>query len=242
MKKLFDKSEILFAMLWIVVYVVGFSNADLLSEAIGFPKVITACLGLVLSLLLFFFLRKHRLGNYFGLCRFKGSLPGFLFFLPLLVITSVNFWCGLTLPADLFAASFGVLVMCFVGFLEEVIFRGFLFKAMCKSGVKSAIIVSSLTFGVGHIVNLTLGASLPETLLQLIYASAVGFCYTMIVYKGGSLLPCIFSHILINATSIFAAEPSGEMMILLAAVQTVLGIGYGVWLGLANRKAEQVSQ
>ena len=242
MKNLFDKSEILFAVLWIVIYVVGFSSADLLSEAIGFPKLITVGLGIILSFILLLFLRKHRLGTYFGLCRFKGSLPGFLFFLPLIAITSVNLWCGFALPADLFAAVCGVLVMCFVGFLEEIIFRGFLFKAMSKSGVKSAIIVSSLTFGVGHITNLILGASLPETLLQLVYASAVGFCYTMIFYKGGSLLPCILSHVLINATSIFAADPSGETELILAVLQTALGIGYGIWLGFSNRKTKQVLQ
>ena len=32
MKKLFDKDEIWFAILWIVIYVVGFANADAISE------------------------------------------------------------------------------------------------------------------------------------------------------------------------------------------------------------------
>ena len=50
--------------------------------------------------------------------------------------------------------------MLFVGVLEEVIFRGLLFLAMAKDSMKAAVIVSSVTFGMGHIVNLLSGAPL----------------------------------------------------------------------------------
>ena len=61
-----------------------------------------------------------------------------------------------------------------IGFLEEIIFRGFLFKMLEKDNVKTAIIVSSITFGMGHIVNLLNGADLVPTLLQVCYALAIG--------------------------------------------------------------------
>ncbi len=48
MKKLFDKDEIWFAVVWIVVYVIGFANADSLSESIGIPKLLTVLFGFVL--------------------------------------------------------------------------------------------------------------------------------------------------------------------------------------------------
>jgi len=127
--------------------------------------------------------------------------------------------------------------MCCVGFLEEVIFRGFLFKGMSKSNVKAAMIVSSLTFGAGHIVNLVLGAPLLDTLLQLCYASAIGFCYTAVFHVGGSLLPCVVSHALVNATSVFAADISGGQKVWIAAVQIIVSAGYGAWL-LYNGKRE----
>lgn len=73
-----------------------------------------------------------------------------------------------------------VISMLGVGFLEEIIFRGFLFKAMSKTSVKSAILVSSLTFGMGHIVNLLNGRDVLETLLQLCYACAIGFVFVII--------------------------------------------------------------
>ena len=92
--------------------------------------------------------------------------------------------------------------MLCVGFLEEIIFRGFLFLAMAKNNTKEAIVVSSMTFGIGHIVNLLNGAPLLGTLMQIIFAVAVGFTLVLLFYKGGSLLPCIVFHSLNNAFSV----------------------------------------
>jgi len=236
LKKLFDRDEVWFAVLWIVIYVGGFGNADMLSETIGVPKLLTVLLGLVLSAVLYLFVRRHKLSAYCGLCGVKGGGRRFLYFVPLAVISSVNFWNGVTVNAPALESLLYIVSMCFVGFLEELIFRGLLFKGMCKSSVKAAIIVSSLTFGVGHIVNLLVGAPLLDTLLQLVYASAIGFCYTAVFYVGGSILPCILSHIVVNATSVFAVTPDSGMNILIALVQTALGLAYGLWLLRAEKQ------
>lgn len=241
-KKLYKKDEVLFAVAWIVIYVVGFGNADMLSDAIGIPKLFTVLIGLVLSALLYGFIRKNRLCEQFGLCGFKGCYRSFLYFIPLAVISSVNLWNGFTRSCPVPEAILYIISMCFVAFLEEVIFRGLLFKAMCKYNVKLAIVVSSLTFGVGHIVNLLLGEPLLDTLLQLVYASVGGFCYTAVFYVGGSLIPCILSHALLNGLSIFAVEPSGEAHIMITAVQTVISTSYGIWLLCSKRRNKAVSR
>ena len=96
--------------------------------------------------------------------------------------------------------------MLCVGFLEEVIFRGFLFKALAKDNIKTAIIISSVTFGVGHLVNLVNGSGmeLADNLCQITFAIAVGFLFVILFYRGGSLLPCIITHSAINTISTFA--------------------------------------
>ena len=230
MKKLYEKDEIWFAVGWIIVYVVGFANADMISESMGIPKLVTVAVGAVLTLVLLGFVYRNCLAETFGLCAFRGNCRNFLWFVPLAVISSVNFWNGVTMNVSALETVLYILSMCFVGLLEEVIFRGLLFRGMCAGNVRTAIVVSSLTFGVGHIVNLLAGAPLFETLLQLVYATAIGFCYTAVFYVGGSILPCIVSHIFVNATSVFAAEPSHTVSVVIALVQTVLGIGYGLWL------------
>ena len=125
--------------------------------------------------------------------------------------------------------------MCCVGFLEEVIFRGLLFRAMEKDDPKSAIIVSSLTFGIGHIVNLFNGSGkdLPLTILQIIFAVLVGFVLVLIFFHGKSLIPCIVFHSANNALKVFSAEgnlnPQAELVLNLVLIVVVLG-GYSLHL------------
>ena len=59
MTKLYQKSEITFAILWIVAYVVLSSYADQLSESIGIIKSATAVLQIAMSLVLFFWIRSN---------------------------------------------------------------------------------------------------------------------------------------------------------------------------------------
>ncbi|MBQ7004220.1 MAG: CPBP family intramembrane metalloprotease [Oscillospiraceae bacterium] len=238
MRKLFEKSEIWFAVMWIIIYVVGFSTADSISESIGIPKLVTAIISLVMSAVLFFFVKKNDLMAYFGLCRAEGRSRKYLYFLPILLISSVNFWNGITCKASLPEVILFIISMLCVGFLEELIFRGFLFKAMCRDNVKTAIVVSSLTFGFGHIVNLLRGEALLETLMQLIYASAIGFCFTVLFYVSKSIIPCIIAHAVVNSTSMFCMDGNWTMFLISTAVITVTGAAYGVYLLRSVKKDE----
>ena len=230
MKKLFDKDEVWFAVGWIVVYVLAFGNADTLSESIGVPKLLTCAVGFLLTLLLLGFVSKWKLLEYVGLCSMRGRVRDYLYFIPLILISSVNFWNGLAMNVSPLEAFLYILSMCFVGILEELIFRGLLFKGMSKDSITAALIVSSLTFGVGHIVNLLYGAPLVDTLLQLLYASGIGFCYTAIFIVSGSIWPCILSHIFVNASSVFALAPDTAFNVFTAVLVTVICVFYGLWL------------
>ena len=61
MRKLYQKDEVWFAVLWIGLYVVGFSLGDGLSEKLGMPKLLTCAVGLVLSAVLFRFVKQNGL-------------------------------------------------------------------------------------------------------------------------------------------------------------------------------------
>ena len=124
------------------------------------------------------------------------------------------------------------LSMLFVGFLEEILFRGFLFTALCKTGVHRAMVISSLTFGLGHIVNLFNGSPRADTLMQICYAMAVGFLFTVVFYKSGSLWPCILTHSVLNALSTFANR-QGQTLTYALGVSGFLcavSLAYGVYL------------
>lgn len=57
---------------------------------------------------------------------------------------------------------------------------------MGNENVKRAIIVSAVTFGIGHIVNLLNGAELIPTLMQICYAISRGYLFVIIFYKSKS--------------------------------------------------------
>ena len=208
MKSLYQKSEIWFAVAWIIAYCVLVSMGDNLSASIGMQKIVTLPILIVLSVMLFLFVRKNQLLKKFGLCKSEIPASKMLFYMPLSGLLTVNLWYGCSMSTPLFETVFYILSMLCVGFLEEMIFRGFLFCAMAKNGVKPAIIVSSVTFGIGHIVNLIngSGAELLPNLFQVIYAMAAGFLFVMIFYKTKSLFPCIITHGVFNALSVFANE------------------------------------
>lgn len=128
--------------------------------------------------------------------------------------------------------------MACVGVIEEIIFRGFLFKAICKDNIKLAVFISGITFGMGHIVNLLNGNDLIPTLLQICYATAIGFLFTIIFYKGKSLLPCIITHGAVNSLSIFAVNNSSLMYDLItAAILCIVPVAYGLWILTQTKKS-----
>lgn len=230
MKKLYKKSELTFSLAWIIAYIVLFSIADNFSDSLGFKKVITAPVGVFFAMFLFIWIRKHSLLEKYGLCSFKGNWKNYLYFTPLFFIMTANLWNGVAMNASAGEVMLHILSMLCVGFIEEVIFRGFLFKAICKSSVKRAILISSITFGIGHIVNLLNGADILPTLLQICYAIAIGFLFTIIFYKGKSLLPCIVTHGIINSLSVFSVQSSQIFNIVTAGALCIISVGYAVWI------------
>lgn len=202
MKRIFEKYETWFCVGLIVLYVVinSFCMQNFGLEDFRSALINTAFSAVLLTLV---FLLKGT--SYYGLKRAEEP-KRFLYFLPLVLIVSVNLWSGINVNHTLGQITAHVLTMLNVGFIEEIIFRGFLFRMMAKDNLRLAILVSSLTFGVGHIVNLFNGAELVPTLFQVAYATAIGYLFVVIFYKSTSLLPCIAAHSLNNALSIFNEE------------------------------------
>lgn len=229
MQKLYQRSEITFAILWIVVYVAGTSAADQLSRLAGMEKSITFVLHLLLTAVLFLWIRRNNLLERYGLCKTDIPAGKFLYYIPLAIAASCNLWLGAARNLTAMETALYIGSMLCVGFLEEVIFRGILFRAMSRSNVKSAIIVSSVTFGIGHIVNLINGSGMDfaENLCQVCYAIAFGFLFVTIFHRGKTLIPCILTHSVLNVLSVFGREPATQAgTIAVSAILTVLAVSY----------------
>lgn len=230
MRKLYEKSEITFAIVWIVVYCILLSLANPLNKIIGTEYSASAVLCILQTVILFIFIRKNSLWKRYGLCKSSAPTRRFLYYVPLFILATGNLWNGIAVNYSLSGTVCRIICMLCVGFIEEVIFRGFLFKAMAKDNLKFAIIISSVTFGVGHLVNLFNGSGmdLVRNLCQICFAIAVGFLFVTIFYRGGSLLLCIITHSAINTFSTFANEVgfTVEKHIICVLVMTVLTVAY----------------
>ncbi len=223
-KKLYNKSEISFALIWIGLYVIVMNIAlrfcggfDNLSDKTVSQMLIPVICILVLATAVTVWILRNKLTDKFGLCSFKGKIKSFLWFSPLVIMSLTNLKNGITLPAPISVALLMAVNLAIGGYVEEIIFRGFLFRAMAKDNLSSAIIVSSVTFGVGHIVNVFNTSDILGVLLQVGYAIVIGFLYTIIAYKGGSLWPCILSHMFVNVSSVFASQ-QGPFSLLVKAI------------------------
>lgn len=240
MEKLYKKSKIWFAIAWIIAYVVLASTGDNISADIGILKIATLPILIILSVLLFLFVKRNGLSNKYGLCKPERPASKMLFYTPLFILLTANLWYGVAMNVSPLETILYILSMLCVGFLEEMIFRGFLFNAMAKNGVKSAIIVSSVTFGIGHIVNLFngSGAELLPNLLQVIYAVAIGFTFVMIFYKTKSLIPCILTHSIFNSLSAFSNEAvmTPEKQVFSGLIITIIAGGYALYIALAVKE------
>ena len=226
MKKLYEKNELTFAIVWIVIYCVLQSLANSLNEIIGIEYSASAVFCILQTIVLLGFIRKNGLQKRYGLCRSQVPAWRFLYYVPLLVLASGNLWNGFAVNYSPTETVCRIVCMLCVGFLEEVIFRGLLFASIAKDNVKSAIIISSVTFGIGHIINLFNGSGmgLVSNLCQIVFAVAVGFMLVTISYRGGSMLPCIIVHSAINTLGTFANDADVAMQGQLIHIAVLIAI------------------
>ena len=227
MKKIYEKQEVWFAVLWIILYCVISVS---LRGSFG-DESIWMLLGLAaIAAGITVFVKSNHLEEKYGISAWPKDQKTYLWFIPMWLLTTGNLWGGIGRVYSGAAQIYAVISMVLIGYIEELIFRGFLFRALLKKdGEKPAVIIAAVTFGIGHIVNLLAGQASLETVLQVAFAITWGFIFTMVFYKSGSLLPCIVSHALVDAFSKFSVESSwGSWVYVVATI--ILGALYCVYL------------
>ncbi|MDO4868036.1 MAG: CPBP family intramembrane metalloprotease [Clostridia bacterium] len=236
MKKLYDRNELLFSIAAILLYVIPMAN---LRGAVGDASPWSVLYLAAYAGLLTAFLAKHGLCGRYGLTSWPNPRD-YLFFVPLVVLSFLNLRGGIAWNYPGASQLFAVGTMLLVGYIEEVIFRGLLFKAISKDNLRQGMVISALTFGIGHITNLFNGHELLETLLQIVYAVALGFLFVTLFHYSGSLWPCIVTHSLIDVTSVFARggnlSPINQNFVG-PAVILVICVAYSLYIIGRSRRA-----
>jgi membrane protease YdiL (CAAX protease family) len=120
-----------------------------------------------------------------------------------------------------------------VGFVEESVFRGMMLTALVPRGAWLAVAVTSVLFGVTHLANVLAGATLAETISQILYAVAIGVAFAALVLRKGVIWPLVFAHFAIDA-AYFLQRPGFEFSeawtVTINAVMIVGFTAYGVYV------------
>lgn len=196
----------LYSIVWIIIYFILVILANILSDKIiKIPNSINALVEIIFPIIVIIWLkRKKLLYYYYGLNSLKKlELKNLLYFIPMVIISLVNLGFGIYINYSWQQILLISIAMLGVGFSEEILFRGFLMKAIMNKNPKAAILFPSIIFGIIHMTNLFSGANIVMTTLQVIYATFFALMCSMFFYKTNNIIPCIICHSITNITDIF---------------------------------------
>ncbi|MGB7605748.1 MAG: CPBP family intramembrane glutamic endopeptidase [Lutisporaceae bacterium] len=231
MNKLREKKPILHAVMWIIFYIVMVNIGDGLSELTGVANLVTSVVLIVFSIILVLYLKKNNCFETYGIKGItKKDLRMTLFYVPLIMLAFIQYFAGIDKTLSMTAIATSCLLMIGVGFIEELIFRGFLFQGIyVKSGANRAILISGITFGIGHIVNLLRGYTLMEQMGQIIVAIGIGIALALLVAITKNIVPGILFHIVFNISGTITKAESNLQIYLMIAILSISAF-YAIYL------------
>ncbi|MDD4301902.1 MAG: CPBP family intramembrane metalloprotease [Sphaerochaeta sp.] len=233
-----DKTVLRRALLWIFVYIVLVNIGDEIGRQTGMGSLITALILVGFSGVL---LKTHHLQDLLLRLPERNIYASVWFFIPLLILALIQWFVGLEATLGLSDILVAALLMMAVGFIEEVLFRGLLFLAIEKnSTTKRAIIISGITFGFGHIVNLLRGYSSTELLSQIAVAIAVGILLALLVAKTRSIIPGVIFHALFNFSGTVTSQDA-ELQAMLLVPILVVSVLYSIIISRKTSKGVVVA-
>ncbi len=148
----------------------------------------------------------------------SGNLKeGFSLLAPVIVYWIISLGFSFIFERDLvtFRMTGDIIETSFIaGVSEELCFRGLLICTLLrqwrkKDGFLKSAIVSAVTFGLVHALNVFGGANMSRTASQVLESGFLGFFYAAVFLRCGSLLPVMAVHTLHDIIAIgFSADVS----------------------------------
>ena len=119
--------------MWLADYCVLQSLVNSFNKVIGIEYAASAAFCVLQTVVLFIFIRKNSLQKRCGLCKSPVPACRFFYHVPLVILALGNLWNGVNLNYSSAETVCRIVCMLCGGFLEEVIFRGLLFKVIVKN-------------------------------------------------------------------------------------------------------------
>lgn len=218
----------LYVFVWVMLYGGMHIISKLISQTLHIAQWGTAFAMLLYVCLFMAWIYMTGRSREISLCIRKCSKGlEYLYMLPLFVLPLFNVIIGegvrITFPTAIYMISISI--------VEELFFRGFLLHYLLKRSKICGIVVSSTLFAGFHLINLFQYKDSVYILCQVLCAFVVGICYSAIVVRYNSLLPCFIAHSLTNITglSVMVANNFYEIIYGLFICIAVY-VGYGVFI------------
>ena len=114
-----------------------------------------------------------------------------------------------------------------VAWSEEAFFRGLILQTLLPAGIRIAIIISALLFGLPHLFNFLGGLWDPQFVIaNAIAAFGIGVTFAALVIRIGTIWPPVMIHALVNFTALISL---GSLVV---PVQTPLQLALTVSAGV----------
>ncbi|MBD8104413.1 CPBP family intramembrane glutamic endopeptidase [Plantibacter sp. CFBP 8775] len=213
-----------------VVFTAGASTAAQLSGASEAGAALTLAAGAAVSAILGLVVMRlspPRVRDY-GFRRPRRARAA-LWFVPAAATVLIIPSQGIRVDAPTIAA-YGVLVVA-VALNEETWFRAIVFAILRARSTRTAVVGSSVLFGVLHLANLAGGADVGSSILQVAFAALFGFVAAQLLVLTGSLWPAIAWHATWNFVSFIGGDSTDDRSLIGLGAACVVMLGYAVFLG-----------
>lgn len=127
------------------------------------------------------------------------------------------------------AAAYAALAIA-VAVNEEVWFRGIVLAVLRTASARSAVIGTSILFGVLHLANLAGGADPAAAALQLVFAVLFGVVAAELVVATGSLWPAMLWHAAWDAVNFVGGNSSSVPSLIGIAIACAVMLVYAIRL------------
>ncbi len=237
MFQLYKDKAVLHSLVWLMIYLLLNTITGNFAGSLGLePYLVSSLPNLLLSVVCLYYLRRSNIAAEIGLLtKSTEKSKTMLFYFPLLIIPFLNLFYGINTELSSMQILAILSMYIGVGFMEEIIFRGLMFKALSQKWNHYAVVLLiGLTFAFGHAVSIVaIDQSVGDTVLQIINAFVVGFLFTIVVIASGNLTICVITHVLYN----FMAEISlvGSTDIEIIIISFIITLLYFVYLLLFGK-------
>ena len=195
-------------------------------KAIATQATIIWCCSLVA--IVFFLIKDHSLKNLGFQKPIAGASVEFLYYIPLIIVALAAFAGGIMFDnSGLFIPN--LIFTLGIGLTEELYFRGIICN-MWKQKEKTAILVSSVLFGLSHLLNVMGGAGLAETFLQIAFAFTYGIIMAFVILRTKSIWPCILLHAFHDFCGFITNEGDMKLNIIVGTIQFAVLLAYCIYL------------